>query len=95
MPIYQYGNTLRDYTHVSNIVKANILTMNTMNINTIYNISGNLKLSLDDIAKHLNITPIKKEFKIEDIQICTANIQKAIDELNYVPKTFEGLNLKD
>lgn len=93
MPIYQYGDTIRDYTHVTNIVRANILAMNTININTAYNISGNLKMSLSDVAKYLKVEPIKKGAKLEDVQICTANIQKAIDELNYVPKTFEGLNL--
>lgn len=82
--IYQYGNTLRDYTHVEDIVTANILAMTYIYSDT-FNIGSGRGISLSSLATYLKVTPIQRNSRFGDITCCTADIAKARRELNYVP----------
>jgi len=90
--ILQFGNTERDYTHVDDIVKANIAAIdyyqNPINPKKTFNVGTGKKTSLNDIANNLGIKPIMSATRAEDIQVCTANINLAKIYLNYKPSIF-------
>jgi len=100
-------NISRDFTHVSNVVEANLLAMtapNLISVNNIYNVScgDNIPLSevLANIASHYNF--YDKEIRIKmglyrdgDIMHSCADITKIRNELGYEVKTTFSEGIKD
>lgn len=96
--IYEDGLQSRDFTHVSDIVQANILAMETDGMNYDYfNVGTGRRLSVLDIANALiagmgkNLEPIiAKKFREGDIRHCYGDISKIASVAGYQPKvTFE------
>lgn len=96
--IYGDGNQSRDFCHVSNVVEANILAMETKNIGGMcFNIGTGTSTSINDLALELQ-SIVNKKIKIEyqkekigEIKYSCANIELAKKYLGYNPK----INLKD
>lgn len=92
------GEQSRDFCHVSNIVEANILVMNTKNIGGMcFNIGTGVSTSINNLALELKSIFNKKikiehrEGKIGEIKYSCANIELAKQYLGYKPK----VNLKN
>ena len=105
IPIDKYGNgeSLRDYTYVSDIVDGIIscITFKMENKSEIFNIGNENPISLNKfISICENVTGKKaiinlKENQLGDVPITYADISKAKKLLNYIPtiKIEEGLYL--
>jgi UDP-N-acetylglucosamine 4-epimerase len=94
------GSYSRDFTHVDNIVLANInalLIQNEECFGQVFNISGQYNISILELynlikdAIHSDIEPIFGDTRKGDIPHSNANINKARELLNYEPI----VNLKD
>ncbi len=99
--IFEDGGQTRDFVHVSDIVQANLLALESdkANYNAI-NIGTGRPISVKEISQTLakglgkNIEPeIVGKYREGDIRHCVADISKAQDLLNYHPKVKleEGL----
>lgn len=88
------GETSRDFTFVSNVVKANLKSLFKPNLSNheIYNIACGKQTSLvnliDSVNSYLgkNILPEFKEFRKGDVLHSLANIKKAEIELDFSPE---------
>ncbi len=95
------GEISRDFTHVSNVVYANILAAFTPNLNRheVFNIALGEQLSLNELFFAIEqeiksgLKPIHLSKRIGDINNSQADIAKAKRLLNYTPikTTAEGL----
>jgi dTDP-L-rhamnose 4-epimerase len=91
--IFEDGLQRRDFTHVSDIVQANLLVMNTPAADYgIYNVGAGQPYSILDVAngliEHLglNLQPeIVEKFRAGDIRHCYADITR-LQTLGYQPK---------
>ena len=91
--IYEDGLQARDFTHVSDIVQANILALENEAANyEVFNVGTGRALPIAGVAaaltKHLglNIEPqIVGKFREGDIRHCYADISKARNLLGYAP----------
>ncbi len=96
--IFEDGHQSRDFTHVSDIVHANLLAMETdaMNDDT-FNVGTGRRLSVLDIANALikgmnkDLVPtIAMKFREGDIRHCYGDIRKIQKVAGFTPKvTFE------
>lgn len=102
------GETSRDFTHVSNVVQANLLAATSSHIkntNSVFNIAlGNrinlnelftaLRSALNELQPELDIPDaIHRDFRDGDITHSLANIERAIEQLNFttITPTEKGL----
>lgn len=99
--IFEDGGQTRDFVHVSDIVQANLLALETNKADyNVFNIGTGRPISVKEISEML-AAGLGKEIKPEtvgkyregDIRHCVADISKARDLLNYQPKVNleEGL----
>ncbi len=94
------GETSRDFCYVANVVQANLLaatTQNTAAINQVYNVAVGDRTTLNELYgllrnalvhkfTHLqDAKPEYRDFRTGDIAHSQADIQKAIDLLQYMP----------
>jgi len=99
--IYGDGQQTRDYVHVSDVVKANLLALTAGKAGEIYNIGTGVETSLNQLLEYFkDITQIQLEPKYDearagDILRSCASIKKAEQELGYEPSCDlkEGLKL--
>lgn len=92
--IFEDGLQSRDFVHVKDIVKANILAMNSDNANyQVYNVGCGRQITILKIAEmlinklNLQISPeIVNKFREGDIRHCYANISKIQQELGFEPE---------
>ena len=98
------GKTSRDFTYIDNVIQMNELSLFTSNYkakNTIYNCACGEQTSLNKIISYLseisqkNIDVVYGPERKGDIKHSLADITKARELLNYVPKVHfkEGLKL--
>jgi dTDP-L-rhamnose 4-epimerase len=96
--IFEDGLQTRDFVHVSDIVQANLLAMNSDKANgQIFNVGTGQAVTIRKIAELLieemqsQLKPeIVNKFRIGDIRHCVADISKIRDTLGFEPKM--GLN---
>lgn len=92
--IYEDGGQARDFVHVSDIISANLLALETDKCNyQSINLGTGKPTSIKEIARLLakrlgkNIEPdIPGKYREGDIRQCVADISKARDLLGYEPK---------
>lgn len=93
--IFEDGNQMRDFVHVSDVVQACCLAMQENNaIGHAFNIGSGHQYTVKEIAMRmahaLNKEPIQPEitgqYRIGDIRHCFADISKAKRVLGYQPK---------
>ncbi|HDL74925.1 MAG TPA: SDR family oxidoreductase [bacterium] len=91
--IYGDGNQSRDFTYVDNVVNANLLAIKTkQDFGEVFNISYGKQINLNQLFKLLqeiikvNIKPKYQEPRDGDILHSRADISKARNALNYIPK---------
>jgi len=89
--IYGDGNQTRDFTYVSDIIKANILAMERGDEGNTYNIGGGSKVSINEVLKILekisgkNIKVKYNKPEKGDMKHTWADINKAKNDLGYFP----------
>jgi len=99
--IYGDGEQSRDFTHVDNIVQANLLSCTTKGVaGEVFNIACEHRITINQLVenlKHLlnsNIEPVYTEPRIGEVKHSFADISKAERLLGYQPNTSfdEGLS---
>lgn len=99
--IYGDGSQTRDFTYVSDVVRANILAINSeVSDGTHINIACNRNISVNALLETINsilgknIKPIYKKRRLEDVRDSLADISKAKKLLGYIPfyDLEKGLN---
>jgi len=108
--IYGDGETSRDFTYVENVVQANMLAALAESIPksiAVYNVAFGERTSLNNLFEQIvaavektkgapvHLKPIYAEFRSGDIRHSLASIEKARQQLGYVPRVGlkEGLIL--
>ncbi len=91
--IYGDGGQTRDFVYVADVVKANLLAMESKKVNSgVFNIATGKQTSINDIVKTINmiletdISPIYAPERPGDIRHSVADISKAKRELGYKPE---------
>lgn len=83
--IFEDGNQMRDFVHVTDVVQANILIMEHEKVQGIYNVGSGEPISIlnvaNTIAKYLD-NPLRAkilhEYRVGDIRHCYADISKLV-----------------
>ena len=90
--IFGTGEATRDFTHVDNIVHANILATTAPDVaGGIFNIATGMRISVNDLVQTLNhilgtsIQPIYAPPRAGDILHSCAGIRLATEKLNFTP----------
>jgi len=90
------GEFYRDYTHVNDVVEANILAMQTQDLQkrTVFNIGYGEPHSVNEIVEILGGSPVFVPERPGDPRWTKANNMRAKDVLGWVPKISirQGLN---
>lgn len=96
--IYGDGNQTRDFTFVADVVKANILAINSrVSDGTHINVACNKNISINGLLKTINsilgknIKPVYEEVRLGDVKDSLADISRANKLLEYNP----DYNLKE
>ena len=90
--IFGNGSQIRDFIHVSDVAKANLMAMNSKSSNLIVNIGTGNAISILELAKMiinasgLKIEPIFAEALEGDIKKSLADISQAKKYFNWEPK---------
>ena len=91
--IFGDGLQTRDFTHVDNIVEANILAATTPNLSgVLFNCACGEAITLNEVVRIINeflgkdIKPIYNDPRPGDIKHSLASIKLIKDKLNFVPK---------
>ena len=90
--IFGNGSQIRDFIHVSDVAKANLMAMNSKSSNLIVNIGTGNAISILELAKMiinasgLKIEPIFAEALEGDIKKSLADISQAKKYFNWKPK---------
>ena len=95
--IFEDGNQKRDFIHVSDLVRANMLVMEHEEANGVYNIGSGQPITILDVANsiaaHLDSplhAKVLQEYRIGDIRHCYADISK-LKALGFEPQVdFES-----
>ncbi|MCL4255333.1 MAG: SDR family oxidoreductase [Anaerolineae bacterium] len=90
--IFGTGEATRDFTHVDNIVHANILATTAPDVaGGIFNIATGMRISVNDLVQTLNrilgtsIQPIYAPPRAGDILHSCADVRLATEKLNFIP----------
>jgi UDP-glucose 4-epimerase len=88
------GEQRRDFTHVFDVVSANILAATTNLasefLGTVFNIGTGINYSVNEISKFYNHKTINIPARVGESRVTLANNKKAAQNLNWKPK--ENLN---
>lgn len=90
--IFEDGKQTRDFVHVSDVVHANLLAMNSSQKQVTCNIGTGKSTTIYELAEQLleilssDLKPrVTNDFRVGDIRHSLADIQKAKKLLNYTP----------
>ena len=96
-----YGNTIRDYVYIDDVVHALICLGEYSGKERIFNIASGEPISLDELVQSIETVTGRKFCGIKrqpirscDVTVNTLNIQRAISELNWQPKIMLNTGLR-
>lgn len=92
--VFEDGNQMRDFVHVSDVVQALILALEKDAANyEVFNVGSGVPVSISEVAKELSIVlnadlqpKVTHQFREGDIRHCFADISKAGAMLDYSPR---------
>ena len=101
--IFEDGLQTRDFVHVSDIVQANILAMNSDKANgQIFNVGTGQATTIHEVAELLikamksDLEPeVVNKFRVGDIRHCVADIAKIRDTLGFEPKVSLDYGIRE
>ena len=100
--IFGDGEQSRDFTYIKDVIKANILAAESNTGGEIFNIGASSPITITDLAKLLlkltnkdNLKLIYKDPRPGDILHSYADISKAKEILNFIPKYAPESGLRD
>ncbi len=99
--IYGDGEQTRDFIHVKDVVKANILAASNHNVNGLFNVALGKATSINQIVQTIiKETNSKSKIFYEsertgDIKHSLASIQETIEQLNFTPQFTLEEGLKE
>lgn len=101
--VYEHGIPLRDFVHVSDVVRANVAALEAeVPPGACINIGTGQRHTITEVAKHLAAAlgkparlEDKGEFRVGDIHACFADLERAQDLLGYAPAVTLGSGLKE
>ena len=93
LSLYEGGLPIRDFVHVSDVARANMLALgDAAAVGGAFNIGSGDRQSIEDISRSLGkamgVKPeleYKGEFRVGDIFACYANLDRSADGLKYAP----------
>ena len=99
LTLYGDGSQTRDFTYVSDIVDANLLASRCSVDGEVFNIGGGSRITVKNLIDEIEIACRKtakikyEQYQKGDTRDTQANIQKALENLEWVPKVsiHEGL----
>ena len=89
--IYGDGEQTRDFTYVLDVVRANMLAMES-NVTGVFNIASGERISINELANKIteiigmNLNPIHEKPRAGDIKHSLADVSLAREKLEYEPK---------
>lgn len=85
MTIIGDGLQRRDFTHINDVVAANLIAADRINVTGPLNIGTGINYSINDLAKMLKGETIHIEERVGETRETLADITRAIKELNWEP----------
>ena len=94
LSLYERGLPLRDFVHVSDVVRANVLVLNEkVPAGSVFNVGTGLAKTIGDIAKAqaeaMGVDAVledRGEYRVGDIYSCYADISHSKQVLGYAPQ---------
>lgn len=101
--IFEDGGQSRDFVHISDVVRANLLALDRREANgKVFNVGTGQATSIVQLANMLATTMGKEiapeiagKYRSGDIRHCISDIQKARDVLGFEPQVFIDEGVKD
>lgn len=101
--VYERGLPLRDFVHVSDVVRANLLALDAaVAPGAVYNVGSGERCTVGDIASLLAAALGVEadlqdlgEFRVGDIYACVADLERSRRELGYAPQTSLADGMKE
>jgi dTDP-L-rhamnose 4-epimerase len=101
--LYEHGIPLRDFVHVSDVVEANLLTLDDGVVpGSIFNVGTGVSSSVVDVARAighaLDAVPEftdRGEFRVGDIHSCVADLSRTTAGLGYTPKVSLDAGMRE
>lgn len=101
--LYEHGEPRRDFVHVSDVVRANLLALEAqVESGACFNVGTGVEHTILDVAHALahacGRTPEildRGEFRAGDIYSCYADLQQAETHLGYVPRVSLEVGMKE
>jgi nucleoside-diphosphate-sugar epimerase len=93
--IHGDGSQRRDFVHVSDVANANILALESLHRNRIYNVGSGVNYSIIEIAKMISDNIIYVPRRLGDADITLADISSISADLGWVPSMSFSNGLMD
>ena len=101
--VYEDGEQIRDFVHVSDVVQAIILTLKNDSLKSdVFNVGSGEKITVNEIADLLNKAigsnnkaQTTNEYRVGDIRHCFADISSIQNETGYKPRKFLNENIDE
>jgi nucleoside-diphosphate-sugar epimerase len=91
--VFGNGEQSRDFTHVDNVVHANLAAMDAPGVSgKVYNIAAGVKTTLNELIGHLqdlmgtDVEPVHDTPRPGEVKHSVADLARARDELGYAPE---------
>jgi nucleoside-diphosphate-sugar epimerase len=91
--VFGDGEQSRDFTHVDNVVHANLAAMDATGVSgKVYNIAAGVKTTLNELIGHLqdlmgtDVEPVHDTPRPGEVKHSVADLARARDELGYAPE---------
>jgi nucleoside-diphosphate-sugar epimerase len=91
--VFGDGEQSRDFTHVDNVVHANLAAMDAPGVSgKVYNIAAGVKTTLNELIGHLqdlmgtDVEPVHDTPRPGEVKHSVADLARARDELGYAPE---------
>jgi UDP-glucose 4-epimerase len=86
LEIHGSGKQRRDFIHVSDVVQANIMAMETSYVGEIFNVGSGINYSVNELAAFFPLDKIHTESRAGDANTTLADVKKITEMLGWAPQ---------
>ena len=86
MTIVGDGEQRRDFTHISDVVRANLLAAEYLSVTGPVNVGTGRNFSINDLAKMIGGETVNLPERVGETRETLANVNRAREELSWVPE---------